>query len=243
MRSEPRRRSQRGSSPRGGVRRRWVLLLPLLPLLPPLQQSSVIDSGAFVITRGAEVVGREEFAIRRGRTGSPDGYTVSSTAVYPPRRGQVTLAPVVELGPDSLPAAVQFDVLGSGQRRVLVHFGTRRITIRVVRPNGEAARELPAGDRHLVVDDSVFALYTVLPGRTEGELQLIAPRHERRSRARLIDRGTQRVNVGGVAQSLQHLRLESAEGARDLWFDADGRLVKVAAPSLGLVAERIEGLP
>ena len=219
------------------------LFLSFMPFMPPnpSQQGAVIDAGAFVITRGADVVGREEFTIRHGRTESGDGYTISATATYPPRRGQVTLAPVVELGPDSLPAAVQFDVFGDGQRRVYARFGARRVTVRSVRPGGEAAREFPAARRQLVVDDSVFALYAILPGRGEGPLHLIAPRQERRVEARLTDLGTERTVVSGAARMLRHFGLEAEGETRHLWFDEGGRLMKVTLPGPGLTAQRVEG--
>lgn len=218
-----------------------LTLLTLLPLLPPLppQQGSIVDAGAFVITLGADVVGREEFTIRHGRTESGDGYTISATAAYPPRRSLVTLAAVTEVGPDSLPTAVQFDVLGEGPRRVYARFGARRVTVRSVRPGGESAREFPAAGRQLVVDDSVFGLYAILPGRGAGPLDLIAPRQERRREARLSDLGTGRTVVSGVARMLRHFVLEAEGETRHLWFD-DGRLMKVDLPAVGLTAQRVD---
>lgn len=203
------------------------------------QQGSVIDAGAFVITRGADVVGREEFTIRHGRTESSDGYTISATATYPPRPSRVTLAAVTEVGADSLPTAVQFDVLGDGQRRVYARFGARRVTVRSVRPGGESAREFPAAGRQLVVDDSVFGLYAILPGRGPGPLDLIAPRQERRREARLSDLGTDRTVVSGVARMLRHFVLEAEGETRHLWFD-EGRLMKVDLPAVGLTAQRVD---
>lgn len=222
-----------------------LLILPFLPSMPSMplpgsQQGSVADAGAFVITRGTDVVGREEFTIRQGRTETADGYTISTTATYPPRRSQVTLAPVVEVGPDSLPSAVQFDVLGDGQRRVYARFSARRITVRSVRPGGESAREFPAAGRQLVVDDSVFALYAILPGQSEGVVHLIAPRTERRVESRLTDLGTERTVVSGVARSLRHFGLEAQGETHHLWLDETGRLMKVTLPG-GLTAQRVEG--
>src|SRR3990172_11297621 len=111
---------------------------PTIPTIPP--QGPVLDAGTLVISRSGMVVGREEFTVRRGRSSGPDGYTITSTVTYPPTSPTVTFSPVVELGPDSIPVQVQFDIYGDGQSRVYVRFGPRRMTLRVVRPGGESAR-------------------------------------------------------------------------------------------------------
>jgi hypothetical protein len=205
-------------------------------------ESQVLDSGSFTISRGGEVIGSEEFSLRRGRASGGDGFTLATTARYPPRGGGIALSPVLELSADSLPLLVQFDVFGDGQRRIYARFGQRRLTLRIVRPGGEAAREYPSSGRNWVADDSVFALYAVPPGRTPGAVQLVNPRAERLAAGRLADGGIDRVPVGGVVHTLRHLILETEAGVRHLWFDGSGRLMKVEIPGAGLVAERVEGV-
>ncbi|GBD31193.1 hypothetical protein HRbin33_00141 [bacterium HR33] len=205
-------------------------------------EPQVLDSGRFTILRGGEIIGSEEFSLRRGRASGGEGFTLATTASYPPRGGGIALSPVVELGPDSLPVLVQFDVFGDGQRRIYARFGQRRLTLRIVRPGGEAAREYPSSGRNWVADDSVFGLYALPPKRAPGPVQLFNPRTERRVAGRLTDRGTGRVLVGGVAHTLQHLVLETENGLRHLWFDSSGRLMKVEIPAAGLTAERVEGV-
>ncbi len=199
-------------------------------------QGPIVDAGTFVISRSGAVVGREEFTVRRGRSTGWDGYTITSTVAYPPASPSVTLSPVVELGPDSIPVQVQFDVFGDGQSRVYARFGPRRVTLRVVRPGGESARELPATGREIVADDSVFALYTIPP--PSGAQQAVAPRSGARLPAAVLDRGTERTTLQGVARELRHLVLRLGSQERHLWYDQKGRLMKVEVPALGLIAER-----
>ena len=207
---------------------------PTIPTIPP--QGPVLDAGTLVISRSGMVVGREEFTVRRGRSSGPDGYTITSTVTYPPTSPRVTLSPVVELGPDSIPVQVQFDIYGDGQSRVYVRFGPRRMTLRVVRPGGESAREMPATGREIVAADSVFGLYAIPPAR--GARQAVSPRSGARLPAEVLDRGTERTTLHGVLRELRHdlLRLGSQE--HHLWYDQDGRLMKVEVPALGLTAER-----
>lgn len=226
-----------------------VAALPALAALSPEghppapDQANVVDAGSFVILRGTQAVGREEFTIRRGRASGGPGFTIAANASYPAQDPRVTVAAVVELGPDSLPAAVQLDVFGNGQRRVYALFGPRRLNIRVVRPNGETAREFPSSGRNFVADDSVLALYAIPPGSGEGTVQIVSPRQEQRAPGQLEDRGMRRTPVAGIARTLRLLVLETGDESRNLWYDEAGRLIKVDLPSRGITAERVERRP
>jgi hypothetical protein len=187
-------------------------------------------------------VGRESFTIRRGSPSAPDGFTISTSVSYPAAGPRVTLSPVVELGPDSLPRQMQFDVFGGGQRRIYLQFGPHRVTLRDVHPGGESARELPRASPAILVDDSVFALYALLP-RGAGHLAALAARTGEQSAAQIIDRGDEHTTLQGVGRTLRHLVLRVGEQPRDLWYDAQGRLMRVDLPAAGLVAERLSGPP
>jgi hypothetical protein len=197
-------------------------------------QGPVVDAGTLVISRGGVTVGREEFTVRRGTSSGPDGFTIAATARYSVPH-TTTLSPVVELGADTLPVQVQFDVFGEGQARVYVRFAPRRITVRVVRPSGESAREFPATGRTLVADDSVFALYAIRPA--PGTLQVLTPRNGQRTPAELVRLGTERTTLQGVSHQLEHWVLRG-EDERHLWYDDAGRLMRVEIPALSLTAER-----
>jgi hypothetical protein len=202
--------------------------------------AQVVDTGTLFILKDGEVVGREEFTVRRG-PGFGSGYTVSTTVLYPATRPTKTLSFDVELGPDTLPTGVQIEVTGPDPHRVYAVFGVRRVTIRTVRPGREAARELPGAPRHLLLDDSAFALQAMVPRAGTGGFTALAPRHDRRAAARLTGQGEARTVINGVAQTLEQLTFETDNRSRHLWYDQHGRLMKVEDLRLGLVAERREG--
>ncbi len=56
------------------------LLAALFPR--PAQASQVIDEGTFAVTRGGDIIAREEFRITR----TSAGFQLTSTVSYPPRR-------------------------------------------------------------------------------------------------------------------------------------------------------------
>ncbi len=204
-------------------------------------QGPLLDAGTFIISHRGTAVGRESFTLRSGRAGEPGGYTLSSSATYLKGDAQATLSPVVEWGSDSLPLQVQFDVFGDGQSRVYLRFGPRRVSVRLVRPGGESARELPAAGNELVVDDSVFALHALPPGRAAA--QAIFARTGTRLAARLEDRGLDQTTLRGVVHRLRHLVLTVGQQERHLWYDERGRLMRVDIPALELTAERAPGTP
>jgi hypothetical protein len=199
-----------------------------------------VDAGTLLILKDGEVVGREEFTVRRG-PGSGSGYTISTTVLYPATRPTKVLSFDVELGPDTLPTAVQIEVTGPDPHRVYAAFGVRRVTIRTVRPGREAARELPGAPRHLLLDDSAFALQAMLPRAGNGGFTALAPRQDRRATARLSRAGEARTVINDVAHTLERVTFETDGRLRRLWYDEHGRLMKAEDLQLGLVAERREG--
>ncbi len=211
-------------------------LIPFALPSPALAQQRVIDTGTLIISRAGAVIGREEFVVRVGRASTGrEGFTISANAFYPSERTQASVVPVVELGPDSQPASLQID---AGQQRVFAQIGARRVTVRMVSPQGESVREYPGGERLLVADDSSFALQAIPPGRTAGTVSLVWPRAGRRESGSLEDRGTERTELGAGAAALRHYVLKAGGTERHLWYDERGRLMKVELPAGSLSAVR-----
>lgn len=199
----------------------------------------IVDEGALAVLRNGTLIAHEEFSVRRGRGGASEHYTVSSTAYYPPARPVRTIAAAVSLGADSQPATAQFDVTDGARQTILMSLGARRTLVRVRSETGESAREFPGAARRLVTHDSVFALYAVLPGVSPGTVHLVSSTTASRSPARLSDRGMEVTGVGATSRPLRHFTLDGADGARHVWLDEDGRLMKVEIPARGLVAVRV----
>lgn len=194
-----------------------------------------LDRGRFVIRAEGSIVGEETFRIRRLPLPDGAGFSIQTTASYPPD-GPASTTAVVELGPDSLPITVQLDAGPS--RRVIARIGERRMTVRTVTTSSETAREYPAPARLIVMDDSLFAPYAVLPGVRPGAVMLFSPRDGTRTSGALTAAGSGETQVAGRTVTLKHFILRTAGATIDLWFDDDGRLMKVAHVPDGLDAER-----
>jgi hypothetical protein len=194
-------------------------------------QTQTIDRGVLLVLRDGEVVGREEFAVRRGTTSATTaGFTVASTALYPADRPDRSLVSVVELGADSFPNAVRFEVGNGDILRVAVGVGPRRITVRRGTATSESAREYPARERPIVLDDSVFAPLAVRPpaGRTGRRLSLHGALGDP---LEIVDRGIESTLVDAASVSLQRLSLRFAGESVEAWYDDSGKLMKVDWPN------------
>jgi hypothetical protein len=87
-----------------------------------------------------------------------------------------------------------------------------------------------------VADDSVFGFYAIpLP---RGARQAVLTRSGARHPVELLDRGTERTTLQGVPRELRHEVLRLGTQEHHLWYDPEGRLMKVEVPALGVTAAR-----
>lgn len=202
--------------------------------LPLRAQTQTIDRGVLLVLRDGALVGQEEFAVRRGTSSATTaGYTVASTALYPADRPDRSLVSVVELGADSFPTAVRLEVGNGDILRVAVGVGPRRITVRRGTATSESAREYPARERPIVLDDSVFAPLAVRPpaGRAGRRLSLHGALGDPME---IVDRGIEPTRVGETRETLQHVSLRFSDESVEAWYDDAGRLRKVEWPRRGI---------
>lgn len=202
------------------------------------QERGVIDEGAFVITEGTTVVGQEEFTIRQGRSGAPDGVTITATATYPPSRPTRAVTVRLELGADSEPVSAEIQDRSDSRRAVVMAFRARRITVRMVTPGGESVREHPRRPRTLLSASSVYSIFHLVSGMTAGDLWAITPSGDPPEAGRLTDLGADRIRVKGVERPLRHVSLDLGSETHHLWFDQQGRLIQVSIPARNLKAVR-----
>ena len=146
---------------------------------------------------------------------------MASTALYPADRPDRTLVSVVEVGPDSFPSVLRFEI-GNGEKlRVAVVVGARRVTVRRATETSESAREYPARERPIVLDDSVFAPLAVRPPSG------------RAARGITMD-GT----FGEAVEIVDHVTIRLEGESVEAWYDGAGRLMMVEWPRRGIRAVR-----
>jgi len=214
-----------------------LLLLALLALQGP------VDEGTLVVREDTAEIAREAFRITPARVAPGAGWTITSTARYDRGRPMVVLNPIVEIGPDSAPARLEYTVADPRDPlRILGQLSRGRFGIRLLGRRTERAREFPAPPPAAILDDSVFSLYAPAAWRARPQpVQLtgIFPRGGRREVLAVQDLGIQGTALNRDHASLRHITVRGgASQLVHLWLGPDGRLLKVDIPSRRLTAER-----
>ena len=207
---------------------------------PAAAQVSTVDEGSFTITQNGTRVGREDFRIRRTPTGDASVNFVASATVD---MGDRQLAPDLRTDTHGGLLAYRMEVRSgpAAQERLRGTVERGLFTAVLTSARGEAAREYMVSDGAVILDDDVYHQYYFLAsgaGR-RGVLPVVVPRRNVQVTMRVESVGTEAVTVGGRSMTASHLVVTEPGGAsRDVWADAEGRVLRVAFPSRGIVAER-----
>lgn len=219
----------------------------MIPILLVLALPQVADSGVLVIRQDSTLIARESFHTSPDPTSG--GWILDANVRYDRSRPVVQLAPIVQIGSDLAAVKVQFDAGDPGAPlHIIGQVGRHRFTLRYVSRSDERARELPDPGRAVVVDDSVFSLFTPVAWLVRGgagTVSAIFPRPGVAETWTVRDEGLVSARSGGGEGADTRLRLISAESPRlgtiRIWMDAAGRLAKVEIARLHLSAERQAG--
>lgn len=209
-----------------------------LPSRGALAQGAPFDEGSFVVTRDGAPVGKEAFRILKS-TGKDQIYTSTAQCAFGERR----IFPALTADRAGMPLLYQVDVKNGGEveERLRATGRPGRLHAVLQTRTGESSKEYLISSGAVILDEDVFHQHFFLPlARRTGDVSVIVPRRNGQVSGRLEERGTEKIKVDGREVSALHLIVTLPDGARDLWFDESGRLLKVAVPARGLVALREE---
>ena len=211
-----------------------AVLLLLLPVAQVSAQESLETK--LVITQEGQETGREEFTLRQGRGRGAPGSTLIAVARYPATNPLLKLAGTLERTPEFALAKFQLDVEGPNGTTVILAAGSgARLIVRTVAKGSEAGRELPGGPDVVLLDESVYSLYTAVADlATPGGKSLTAvfPRTSRR--ASFVAR-----REGGSGGGATRVTL-SGDIAGTLATDSKGRLQRLEFPGSGILVTRAQ---
>lgn len=210
--------------------------------LPVGAQVAVVDEGSFTITQNGTRIGREDFRIRRTPAGDASVNFVASATVS---LGARQLAPDLRTDTHGGLVAYRVEVRSGAAMQERLKGAVERGLFSAVltTARGEAAREYMVSDGAVILDDDVYhQYYFVTTQAARGAvLPVVVPRRNVQVTMRVESQGSEAVTVGGRSMAATHLVLTEPGGAsRDLWADAQGRVLRVGLPSRGIVAERDE---
>ncbi len=212
----------------------------LIAATPAAAQVSTVDEGSFTITQNGTRVGREDFRIRRTPTSDTSVNFVASATVD---LGGRQLAPDLRTDTHGGLLAYRVEVRSGAQMQERLKGSVERglFTAVLTTPRGEAAREYMVSDGAVILDDDVYHQYYFLASDAARRttVPVVVPRRNVQVTMRVESKGTEAITVGGRSMAASHLVVTEPGGAsRDVWADTQGRVVRVAIPARGIIAER-----
>jgi len=210
--------------------------------LAVLHSQGPVDEGTLFVSQDTVEIAREAFRLTPAPRAS-GGWTLATTIRYDRSRPVVVLEPIVELGPDSSAATLEYTVADPREPlRILGQFTRGRFVVRMLGRRTERVRELRASPPAVVLDDSVFALYLPvawLSRARPAQVTAVFPRAGRRELLVVQDLGIEPTTLNRDPAELRHITVTGGgNGLVHVWLGAEGRLAKVEIPSRGLVAAR-----
>ena len=203
-------------------------------------QSVVVDQGTFSVSIGGEVIGSEEFSIRRACFGRSASY-IASGAVTLLRDGESQeLRPLLSThAPDGAADGYQLKVTGTDASEAVLNLVGPRFVSSFRSAAGEEEREFSASADTRIVEQFVAHHYYFLGNVSEGAR---VPVIEPRSRLVMdlvagawVD---EEVRLGPNRVDARRVVFRDGEKERVVWFDRQGRVLRVEIPELQYVAER-----
>ncbi len=226
-------------------KRAAILTAAALAVLVPVwveAQSVVLDEGSFEISIDGRRAGTEEFSIRRSGVG-PNAQTIATAEItLSVPEGRLDMRPALQvIGRGITITAYQTKVSGAREEEVFVTAADGRFLLRMRSDRGEQERELRAVPGTLIIDRNVAHQHYFITHRmleASGSIAVMIPGEGRQYQVTVTEVGEEQVQVGGRTLQSRHLQLTTGSETRDLWVDADGRVLRVTDPASGYSAIR-----
>jgi hypothetical protein len=209
-----------------------------IPARDALAQGAPFDEGTLVVTRNGAVVGKEAFRIVRS-SGRGQLYTSTAQCAF----GEKRISPALSADSAGVPLLYRVEVKNGGdiEERLQATGRPGRLHAVLQTRTGESSKEYVVQNGALILDEDVFHHHFFVPlARRSGEVTVVVPRRNSQVSGRVEERGSEKVRVDGKEVMAVHFVITLPDGARDLWFDEGGRLLKVGLPARGLIALREE---
>lgn len=225
---------------------RHLLLLPALLLAAAgagelRGQNVILDEGTFSLYLDGEEAGSETFAIRRQGTGAEASLLANATIVLRTSDGTVRMRPYLKAGPDRAPLLYESALEGTEVSMVMVSSTGRHFVARIRSEAGERERELRARDGSVFLDREVAHHHYFLGGLAErpgARIPTVEPRTGAQSELTVESVTSETIRIGGTSVEARRVDFAGGEAGRVVWFDEQGRVLRVDIPSRGYRAVR-----
>lgn len=227
------------------IRRALTLTALFLPWSPVVAkaQGIVVDQGEFTVVVNGEVVGTETFVIRRAGFGRDDAIFANGVATTRVNGTAREIRPLLRaVPPEGTAESYQVTVVGSEALDARLARSGRRYVATIRSESGAEDREFQARTDTRVLELGVAHHYYFLRDVRVGDtIHVIEPRSRRQVTLSVVSRDDQSLVLGPNSVPSRRVELSSEDGDdRVVWFDRQGRVLRVEVPALGYAAERTD---
>lgn len=217
-----------------------LLLTALAAPFPAHAQSVVVDEGTFSVTIHGRNAGTETFAIRRSGLGNEGTILAHGTVTLTLEDGSREVRPILEAVPtDGTTTRYQVTVSGAEDLEASLALAGNRYVSEYRSPAGEEEREFLARPATHVLDVMVAHQYYFLRSVSEGVTAYVIEPRTRRALGLDASRWEQdEIQLARNRVAARRVVFGAGDDARTVWYDGQGRVLKVEVPALGYVAER-----
>jgi len=222
-----------------------VLLSVLSAAMAPdaLAQGIVVDGGQFAVKIDGRAAGTEDFVIRRAGLGREDAVFANGVVSLTVNGSAQEVRPLLRTTPpDGTAESYQVDVTGPDAMDLRLTRAGRRYVATISSGVGDEDREFQARADTRVVELSVAHHYYFLRDLRAGrQAHLLEPRSRRQVTLTAGESIEEDLRLGPNTVPARRVEFTSNEGDhRTVWFDRQGRVLRVEVPSRAYVAERTD---
>lgn len=221
-----------------------LVLLAFPPLHQPLSAQTVtLDEGTFVVTMNGNRVGTETFFVRRNDEGEGGQIIAFGEIELDMPGGAVRLEPAVQASALDMGVSVYQVRIRDGQQSGESRFEreSNRFRMTMQTEMGERQRELRAESATVFLDPQVAHQYWFVGQRIQNgqtSVPVIVPRAGDQFSLAIERVGSESVQIDGSGVPATRYRLIGSGAERHVWFDDEGRVLRVEHPDSGYVAIR-----
>ena len=203
-------------------------------------QSVLVDQGSFTVSIAGEVIGTEEFSIRRAGSRRAAAFIADGVVTLTRDGESQELRPLLSAhAPDGATDGYEIKVAGIDASVIVLNLVGPRFVSSFRSAAGEEEREFSARHDTRILEQLVAHHYYFLRNVREGAR---APVIEPRSRLEMdlvagpwVD---EELRLGPNRVDARKVVFRDGEQERVVWFDRQGRVLRVEIPALQYVAER-----
>jgi len=224
--------------------RLFSTLMLLAAAAPGLSgQGVIVDEGSFAVTIGGVLAGTEDFVIRRPGVGREDAVFANGSIELELPDGLLSMSALLHAAPpDGIAVRYQLSASGLHETEVQVARSGRRYLSTIRSAEGAEDREFQAHVDTRVLEGLVAHHYYFLRDlRPERSVHTLEPRSRTQGVITAGPPDQEVIRLGPNEIQARRVQFTTEAGdVRTIWYDRQGRVLRVSIASLNYLAERTD---